>query len=169
MGVVYSAYDEQLGRAIAVKAMSSLDGDDTARKRFWREARAAASINHPNVCQLYEVGDERGRLFIAMERLEGETLTERLRRGPLSLEESLPIGLGMLAALQALHSRGIVHRDLKPSNMFLTRHGVKLLDFGLARASDPDLAKSLRVDQRADPHRDGHRHAALHVARAGDR
>jgi serine phosphatase RsbU (regulator of sigma subunit)/serine/threonine protein kinase len=143
MGVVYSAYDEQLGRAIAVKAMSSLGGGDTARKRFWREARAAASINHPNVCQLYEVGEERGRPFIAMERLEGETLTERLRRGPLSLEESLPIGLGMLAALQALHSRGIVHRDLKPSNMFLTRNGVKLLDFGLARTSDPDLANSL--------------------------
>jgi serine phosphatase RsbU (regulator of sigma subunit)/serine/threonine protein kinase len=143
MGVVYSAYDDQLGRAIAVKAMSSLDGDDTARKRFWREARAAASINHPNVCQLYEVGEDRGRLFIAMERLEGETLTERLRRGPSGLPESLAIGLGMLAALQGLHSRGIVHRDLKPSNVFLTRHGVKLLDFGLARTSDPDLAKSL--------------------------
>jgi serine/threonine protein kinase len=79
MGVVYSAYDEKLGRAIAVKAMSSLGGDDTARKRFWRETRAAAGTNHPNVCQLYEVGEERGRLFIAMELLEGETLTERSR------------------------------------------------------------------------------------------
>src|SRR5262245_31569134 len=90
MGVVYSAYDDQLGRPIAVKAMSSLDGDDTARKRFWREARTAASINHPNICQLYEVGEDRGRLFIAMERLEGETLTERLQRGPMGLADSLP-------------------------------------------------------------------------------
>src|SRR5262245_54026051 len=132
MGVVYSAYDEPLGRPIALKTMSSLNGDHSARKRFWREARAAASINHPNVCQIYEIGEDRGRLFIAMERLEGETLTERLLRGPLRLAEALPIGLGILAALQALHSRGIVHRDLKPSNSFLTRHGVTLLDVGLA-------------------------------------
>jgi serine/threonine-protein kinase len=137
MGVVYLAHDERLGRAVAVKTMSSVGGDDTARKRFWREARAAASVNHPNVCQLYEIGEDGGELFIAMEVLEGEALAERLRRGPLSVSETLPIGLGILAALQALHSRGIVHRDLKPSNVFLTSHGVKLLDFGLARAADP--------------------------------
>lgn len=143
MGVVYAARDERLERAVAVKTMSSLSGDDTARKRFWREARAAASVNHPNVCQIYEIGEEDGQLFIAMELLEGEALADRLRRGPLSVAEAVPIGLGVLAALSALHARGVVHRDLKPSNVFLARHGVKLLDFGLARPTDPELARSL--------------------------
>ncbi len=143
MGVVYAARDERLERTVAVKTMSSLAHDETARKRFWREARAAASVNHPNVCQLYEIGEEDGELFIAMELLEGEALAERLRRGPLRVSEAVPIGLEILAALAALHSRGIVHRDLKPSNVFLTPHGVKLLDFGLARPADPELARSL--------------------------
>jgi TolB-like protein/tetratricopeptide (TPR) repeat protein/predicted Ser/Thr protein kinase len=142
MGVVYLAHDERLGRAVAVKTMS-LSGDESARRRFWREARAAAAINHPNVCQLYEVGEDGGEMFIAMELLEGETLAERLKRGALSVSETLPVGLGVLSALQALHGRGVVHRDLKPTNVFLTRHGVKLLDFGLARAVDPELAQSL--------------------------
>ncbi len=140
MGVVYAARDERLARTVALKTMSSLARDETARKRFWREARAAASVNHPNVCQLYEIGEDEGELFIAMELLEGEALAARLGRGPLSVSEALPIGLGILAALSALHARGIVHRDLKPSNVFLTPHGVKLLDFGLARESDPDLS-----------------------------
>lgn len=143
MGVVYAARDERLERTVAVKTMSSLANDETARKRFWREARAAASVNHPNICQLYEIGEDGGELFIAMELLEGEALAERLRRGPMSVSATVPIGLGVLAALSALHARGIVHRDLKPSNVFLTPHGVKLLDFGLARPSDPALAQSL--------------------------
>ena len=140
MGVVYAARDERLERTIALKIMSSVDGDDTARKRFWREARAAASVNHPNVCQIHEIGEDAGTLFIAMELLEGESLADRLRRGPLSVSESLSIVFGMLAALSALHARGFIHRDLKPSNVFLTTHGVKLLDFGLAR---PELETSL--------------------------
>ena len=140
MGVVYAARDDRLERTIALKTLSALANDETARQRLWREARAAASVNHPNVCQIYEVGEDGGRLFIAMELLEGEALAERLRRGPLSTSEAVPIGLGMLAALSALHARGIVHRDLKPSNVFLTAHGVKLLDFGLAR---PELDGSL--------------------------
>jgi serine/threonine protein kinase/tetratricopeptide (TPR) repeat protein len=143
MGVVYAARDERLERTVAVKTMSSLARDETARKRFWREARAAASVNHPNVCHIYEIGEHGDELFIAMELLEGESLAERLRHGPLSVAETVPIGLGILAALGALHARGIVHRDLKPSNVFLTPHGVKLLDFGLARPSDPELARSL--------------------------
>src|SRR5262249_504655 len=110
----------------------------TARKRFWREARAAASVSHPHVCQLYDIGEEGGELYITMELLEGEPLSERLRPGSLSGSGALPVGLGMLSALAALHGRGIVHRDLKPSNVFLTPHGVKLLDFGLARASERD-------------------------------
>jgi serine/threonine protein kinase/tetratricopeptide (TPR) repeat protein len=145
MGVVYAARDERLERTVALKTMSSLAKDDTARKRFWREARAAAAVNHPNVCQLYEIGEEGGELFIAMELLEGQALSDRLRQGPLSLADASPVALGMLAALSALHGRGIVHRDLKPSNVFLTRHGVKLLDFGLARP-DPELADALRSE-----------------------
>ncbi len=133
MGVVYAARDERLERIVALKTISSLANDETARKRFWREARAAASVNHPNVCQVYEIGEDAGELFIAMELLDGEALADRLRRGPLSVSETVQVGLGMLAALSALHARGIVHRDLKPSNVFLTSNGVKLLDFGLAR------------------------------------
>jgi serine/threonine protein kinase/tetratricopeptide (TPR) repeat protein len=133
MGVVYEAYDERLERSVALKMMLPLGPDETARKRFWREARAAASVNHPNVCQIYEVGEDGGQLFIAMELLDGEPLTALLARGPASVDQALPIATSMLAALGAIHARGIVHRDLKPSNVFLTPHGVKLLDFGLAR------------------------------------
>lgn len=143
MGIVYAAQDERLDRIVAIKAMSSLRDDEDARKRFWREARAAASVNHPNICQLYEIGEDRGDLFIAMELLEGEALSDRLRRGPISVADALPIALGMLAALTALHGRGIVHRDLKPSNVFLTPHGIKLLDFGLARTADVGGARAM--------------------------
>jgi serine/threonine protein kinase len=144
MGVVYAAHDERLERAVALKMMSSLSGgDETARQRFWREARTAASVNHPNVCQIHEIGEDGGTLFIAMELLEGESLAERLRRGAMRLAEAVPIAQGMLAALAALHGRGLVHRDLKPSNVFLTPHGVKLLDFGLAR---PGLGPGAAAD-----------------------
>ena len=140
MGVVYAARDERLERNIAVKMMSSVGSDDTARRRFWREARAAASVNHPNICQIYEIGEDQGRLFIAMELLEGEPLSNRLQGGPMDVAETIGLGLEILAALTALHERGIVHRDLKPSNVFLTRYGVKLLDFGLARPEmDPSM------------------------------
>jgi serine/threonine-protein kinase len=133
MGVVYEASDERLKRTVAVKTMLALAHDETARKRFWREARAAASVNHPHVCQIYEVGEEGGTLFIAMELLDGEPLSEQLKRGALSVDQAVPIAVDMLGALGAIHAGGIVHRDLKPSNVFLGRHGVKLLDFGLAR------------------------------------
>ena len=140
MGVVYSARDERLGRTVALKTMSSVANDEPARKRFWREARAAASVSHPNICQIYEIGEDAGELFIAMELLEGASLAQEMLRGPMSVSQAAPIGFGMLAALSALHARGIVHRDLKPSNVFLTPHGVKLLDFGLAR---PELTSEL--------------------------
>ena len=133
MGIVYQAYDERLQRTIALKMMLGLQADETARKRMWREARAAASVNHPNVCQIYDIGEDRDNLFLTMELLEGEPLTERLSRGALSVAEAVPIAAEMLAALGAIHARGIVHRDLKPSNVFVTPGGVKLLDFGLAR------------------------------------
>jgi TolB-like protein len=133
MGVVYAARDERLERTVALKRMSLRASEETARTRFWREARAAASVNHPNICQIYEIGEDEGSLFITMELLEGEALAERLRHGPLNVSEAVRVALEVLAALSALHARGIVHRDLKPTNVFLTTHGVKLLDFGLAR------------------------------------
>jgi TolB-like protein len=142
MGVVYAARDERLSRTVALKTMSSLATDESARKRFWREARAAAGVNHPHVCQIHEIGEEGTELFLVMELLEGESLAEKLKRGPLSLSEAISIGLEMLAALSALHASGIIHRDLKPTNVFLTRHGVKLLDFGLARPSVPERSDS---------------------------
>ena len=143
MGVVFAAEDDSLGRRVAVKTIA--EPDDSARKRFRREARAAAGVNHPNVCQVYEIGEDGGQLFIAMELLEGESLADRLRRGPLPVEEALALGRGMLAALSALHTTGVVHRDLKPSNVFLTPHGVKLLDFGLARPLPKELTQSLET------------------------
>jgi serine/threonine protein kinase/tetratricopeptide (TPR) repeat protein len=139
MGVVYAARDERLHRTVAVKTMAPVATDETARLRFWREARAAASVNHPNICQIYEIGEDQGQLFIAMELLEGTPLSEQLKHGPMRVADTVSIGLGMLAALSALHARGIVHRDLKPSNVFLTPHGVKLLDFGLARPTDDQM------------------------------
>ncbi|HTK68398.1 MAG TPA: FlgO family outer membrane protein [Candidatus Eisenbacteria bacterium] len=133
MGVVYAAQDERLQRRVAIKMIRDDSGLREARDRFWREARSAAKLNHPNVCQIYDVGEEGSDLWIAMELLEGEPLASRMARDRISLNEAGPIVLGILAALDALHRHQIVHRDLKPSNVFLTSHGVKLLDFGLAR------------------------------------
>ena len=134
MGVVYAATDERLQRRVALKMIRESATDSQSRERLWREARAAASVSHPNICQLYEIGEAGGALFIAMELLEGESLATRLTRGALPLAESRDITLTILSALEAIHARGIIHRDLKPSNIFLTPHGVKLLDFGLASA-----------------------------------
>jgi non-specific serine/threonine protein kinase len=132
MGVVYAAHDEQLDRAVAIKTWRS-QADASARDRLVREARAAASVSHPNICQLYDLGEQDGELYIAMELLEGEPLSTRIDRGSLPAAEAIQIELPILAALDALHRRGFVHRDLKPSNIFLTPFGVKLVDFGLAR------------------------------------
>ena len=133
MGVVYEATDTRLRRTVAIKMLRAM-ADDRQRERLWREARIAASVNHPNICQVFEIGEERGDVFIAMEYLEGEPLGARIKRGPIPPRESLELALQILAALDALHRRDIIHRDLKPSNVFLTEHGLKLLDFGLARA-----------------------------------
>ena len=142
-GVVYAARDERLERTVAIKTILGLADNKTARKRFWREAKTAASVNHPNICQLYEIGEERGALFIAMELLDGEPLSDRLAGGALVVDEAVAIALGILSALTALHGRGIVHRDLKPSNVFLTPHGVKVLDFGLALPVEAAATSSL--------------------------
>jgi serine/threonine protein kinase len=139
MGVVYAAHDERLDRPVALKLIAGPETDDVARQRFWREARAAARVSHPNICQLFEIGQHRDTLFIAMELLQGESLAERIARGPMPPSEAIPIALDMLAALDALHAERIVHRDLKPSNVFLGARAVKLLDFGLATFADMSL------------------------------
>lgn len=130
MGVVYAAEDERLERTIAIKTLGQ-SKDPVSRGRLLREARAAAGLNHPGICQVFDVGEEEGELWVAMELLEGESLLERLERGRPRTREAIEIGLGILAPLAYLHERGLVHRDLKPSNIFVTPHGVKLLDFSL--------------------------------------
>jgi serine/threonine protein kinase len=141
MGVVYAAHDEQLDRPVAIKTWRS-QSDHSGRERLLREARAAASVSHPNICQLYDLGEHDGEVYIAMELLEGEALSTRIGRGSLPVSEAIQIELPVLAALDALHRRGFIHRDLKPSNIFLTPFGVKLLDFGLARAIDSPVGEN---------------------------
>ena len=119
MGVVYAARDERLDRAVAIKMMHD-PGDAQARSRLWREARMAAAVNHPNICQIYEVGEQDGELFLVMELLEGESLGDRLKRGACTTAETVRMGLELLAGLEALHQKSFMHRDLKPSNVFLT-------------------------------------------------
>ena len=138
-GVVYEGWDDRLSRAVAIKTILRTS-DPTMRERFAREARAAAAVSHPNICQLFDIGEHDGEPFLCMELLDGQSLADRLMGGPLSLPDAATTELAMLSALAALHRRGIVHRDLKPTNIFLTANGVKLLDFGLARtaAASPD-------------------------------
>ena len=137
MGRVHLAEDEQLRRKVALKVLKS--ADDSSRRRFLREARAAARVSHPNLCPIYEVGEHDGQPFIVMELLAGETLAARLRRGPLPAGEALDLALDLLEGLAALHDAGVVHRDVKPSNLFLTPHGGRLVDFGLAHEA-PEAA-----------------------------
>jgi serine/threonine protein kinase len=139
MGVVYEAWDERLQRAVAVKTINETRESTAARTRLWREARSLAKVNHPHVCQVFDVLEEGEVLVLVMELLHGQSLADRLVAETITAQEALGIERQILEALQALHNLGIVHRDLKPSNVFLTRHGVKLLDFGLARTVDAAL------------------------------
>jgi serine/threonine protein kinase/tetratricopeptide (TPR) repeat protein len=145
MGVVYAAKDARLGRSVAIKMIRAASADPAARDRLSREARSAASINHPAICQLYEIGEHEGELFLAMELLQGESLATRLTRGPMPLGEAVATALGILHGVEALQRQGLVHRDLKPSNIFLTPHGVKLLDFGLATSIESASAAATAV------------------------
>jgi serine/threonine protein kinase/Tfp pilus assembly protein PilF len=145
MGDVYRARDSRLGREVAVKTLRSAGSD--ARARLWREARAAASVSHPSVCQIHDVGETSDNIYIVMELLQGEPLAHRLKDGPLNVDEAIGVTLNILGALTALHTRDIVHRDLKPSNVFLTDSGIKLLDFGLARSRQSIAGADVTITQ----------------------
>src|SRR5215471_1196063 len=138
MGEVYKARDTRLERTVAVKVLPErLASSPEARQRFEREAKTISTLSHPHICALYDVGREGDVEYLVMEYLEGETLADRLLRGPLSLEQTLRWGMEIADALDRAHRQGIVHRDLKPGNVMLTKSGVKLLDFGLAKAVAP--------------------------------
>ena len=133
MGEVYRARDTRLDRTVALKILRASELHRRDRlERFKREARAISRLNHPHICALHDIGEQDGEAFLVMEYVHGETLAERLARGPLAIEEVLRLGGQIAAALTAAHREGVVHRDLKPSNIMLARDGVKLLDFGLA-------------------------------------
>src|SRR5438309_7535403 len=138
MGEVYKARDTRLERTVAIKVLSShLSASPEVRQRFEREAKTISQLSHPHICALYDVGREGETEYLVMELLEGETLGDRLAKGALPLDQTLRYGVEIADALEKAHRQGIVHRDLKPGNVMITRSGVKLLDFGLAKAFEP--------------------------------
>lgn len=151
MGEVYSARDTRLDRTVALKILPEhLADTPEVRQRFEREARAVSSLNHPNICALYDIGRQDNTDYLVMEYLEGETLAKRIERGPMPAPELLKVATQICEALERAHRQGVVHRDLKPGNVMLTKAGAKLLDFGLAKGAAPavtDMTSSPTVSQ----------------------
>ena len=170
MGVVYKAEDTKLKRAVALKFLAAhLLKDEEARKRFDREAQAAAALHHPNVCPIHEIAEADGRTFLAMAFLEGQSLDKTIEQGPLKLPEALDIAQQIAKGLEAAHEKGVVHRDIKPGNVMLDDKGhVTVMDFGLALLTEgskltkfdmtlgtvaymsPEQAEGAKVDHRTD-------------------
>ena len=145
MGVVYTAQDPRLKRQVAIKLLPpDLTRDDTAKRRFLQEAQAASALDHPNICTIHEINEtDDGQLYLVMAFYEGETLKERIERGPLTIDDAVDIATQVGKGLAEAHAAGIVHRDIKPPNLLIAKGGVvKILDFGLSRQAKPGKGES---------------------------
>ncbi len=150
MGEVYKARDTRLDRSVAIKILPpEFSADPDRRARFEREARTVAGLSHPHICSLHDVGEHDGSMFLVMEHLAGETLAQRLQKGPLTRESALTIATEIAEALSAAHRHGVIHRDLKPGNVMLTKAGAKLLDFGLAKLAAQGEQPAVQVASMA--------------------